>query len=86
MLTLCRDPPLQVVVVMVSRAFFKNADCVDQLKRAIAQGKPIIPLVLEPVEMISHMVDGFEQEIKVRAPRTAMRCRVYAIACTRDSS
>lgn len=63
---------------MVSRAYFQSTDCVEELKRAMQLKKPIIPLILEPVELISHLVDGYQSEIKV-SPASLSPCDGFLI-------
>ena len=44
-------PEAKVVIVMLSRAFFKSKACVKELITALSQNKYVIPLYLEDVPL-----------------------------------
>jgi hypothetical protein len=57
-------PECQVLVVMLSRSYFKSAACVAELMEACRIGKPMIPIYLEDVDISGYFLGTTPEQKK----------------------
>ena len=56
-------PECKVLVAMLSRSYFRSEACLDELRAAIEQKKPVIPIFLEEVDTSGHFLGESKQQI-----------------------
>lgn len=56
-------PECKVVVAMLSKTYFRSEACLDELRAAIEQKKPVIPIFLEGVNTEGHFLGESKQQI-----------------------
>ena len=49
---------------MFSKSYFESEACIKELIGALMQGKPVIPIILEEVNMVGHFLGEEVQQIK----------------------
>jgi len=57
-------PECKVLVAMFSKSYFESEACIKELIGALMQGKPVIPIFLEEVNMVGHFLGEEVQQIK----------------------
>merc|ERR1711935_169068 len=56
-------PECKVLVAMMSKSYFKSEACLEELRAAIEQQKPVIPVFLEAVDTTGHFLGETRDQV-----------------------